>query len=84
LPDRSDVDGELWRGDVDLNHLTPHERDGFSNFLANTGRCGMEDWVISTQTLTVSTSFRVPSGFMHNRTEPGRLLAKQNRRKISE
>jgi hypothetical protein len=27
LPDRPDVNGELWRGDVDLNHLTPHERE---------------------------------------------------------
>jgi hypothetical protein len=27
LPDRPDVVGDLWRGDVDLNHLTPHERE---------------------------------------------------------
>jgi hypothetical protein len=27
LPHRPDVDGELWVGDFDLNHLTPHERE---------------------------------------------------------
>jgi hypothetical protein len=26
LPDRPDVEGELWRDEVDLNHLLPHER----------------------------------------------------------
>ena len=26
LPDRPDIEGELWRDEVDLNHLSPHER----------------------------------------------------------
>jgi hypothetical protein len=26
LPDRPDIEGELWRDEVDLNHLSPHGR----------------------------------------------------------
>jgi hypothetical protein len=33
LPDRPDVDGSNWREDVDLNHLTPWEREQVSRVL---------------------------------------------------
>jgi hypothetical protein len=27
LPDRSDIDGELWKEEMDLAHILPHERE---------------------------------------------------------
>jgi hypothetical protein len=34
LPDRPDVDGELWKEEVDLAHLLPHERERVLRSLA--------------------------------------------------
>jgi hypothetical protein len=48
LPDRPGIEGELWREDVNLTHLLPHEREKVSEFSVIIVRCGMDTWDMST------------------------------------
>jgi hypothetical protein len=54
LPDRPDVEGALWKQDVDLAHLTPQEREKVLTMLGKPVLCGTGSWARPTLQRTAS------------------------------
>jgi hypothetical protein len=54
LPDQPDVEGALWKQDVDLAHLTPQEREKCLKCFGSTVLCGTGGWARSTLQRTAS------------------------------
>jgi hypothetical protein len=83
VTERTDVDGELWKEELDLAHLLPQQRETVFQLLSKHRRCETFGWVGSMPRLTESTLSLRPSRYTLNHTGPDPVRGKRNRQMCS-